>query len=106
MGDKLAELGYDRHGTERMYNGMTGEWFDVEIFITPCYYQRLQKFAVDEVYSISTGPTCAITHQPLTTFRGLKVHAKTCASEFYDINNYRQVVKFATFSNCGNTLRA
>lgn len=65
MGDKLVELGYDRHGTERMYNGMTGEWFDVEIFITPCYYQRLQKFAVDEVYSISTGPTCAITHQPL-----------------------------------------
>jgi DNA-directed RNA polymerase beta subunit len=62
---RLEALGYDPKGYEEMYNGMTGEWFDVEIFITPCYYQRLQKFAVDEVYSISTGPTCAITHQPL-----------------------------------------
>jgi len=79
VGDRLVELGYDRHGTERMFNGMTGEWMDVEIFITPTYYQRLQKFAVDEVYSISTGPTCAITRQPLT-FRGPKVHIKVCAS--------------------------
>ncbi len=80
VGDKLVELGYDRHGTERMFNGTTGEWFDVEIFITPTYYQRLQKFAVEEVYSISTGPTDAITRQPLTTFWGLKVHVKACAS--------------------------
>jgi len=70
VGDKLVELGFDRHGTERMMNGMTGEWMDVEIFITPTYYQRLQKFAVDEVYSISTGPTDAITRQPLTTSGG------------------------------------
>ena len=48
-----------------MHNGMTGEWMDCPIFFTPCYYQRLQKFATDEVYSISTGPTCAITRQPL-----------------------------------------
>jgi len=65
VGDKLVSLGYDRHGTERMFNGMTGEWMDVDIFISPCYYQRLQKFAVEDVYSISTGPTCAITRQPL-----------------------------------------
>jgi DNA-directed RNA polymerase II subunit RPB2 len=84
VGDKLVELGFDRHGTERMFNGMTGEWMDVDIFIAPTYYQRLQKFAVDEAYSISTGPTCAVTRQPLTqaiSFRGLKVHIKVCASE-------------------------
>lgn len=65
IGDALEKLGYDRHGTERMYDGRTGEWIDTEIFITPTYYQRLQKFVVDEVYSISTGPTCVISRQPL-----------------------------------------
>lgn len=65
IGDELEKYGFDRHGTEQMFNGMTGEYMDCEIFITPCYYQRLQKFVIDEVYSISTGPTCAITRQPL-----------------------------------------
>jgi DNA-directed RNA polymerase II subunit RPB2 len=65
IGDELEKRGFDRYGVERMYNGMTGEWIDVEIFIAPTYYQRLQKFVVDEVYSISTGPTCIITRQPL-----------------------------------------
>lgn len=65
LGDTLEKLGFDRYGNERLYNGMNGEWLDVEIFITPCYYQRLQKFVVDEVYSISTGPTNVLTFQPL-----------------------------------------
>jgi DNA-directed RNA polymerase II subunit RPB2 len=65
IGDGLEKHGYDRYGVERMYNGYTGEWIDTEIFISPIYYQRLQKFVVDEVYSISTGPSCIITRQPL-----------------------------------------
>jgi DNA-directed RNA polymerase II subunit RPB2 len=65
IGDALEMYGYDRYGTERMYNGFTGEWIDVEIYIAPCYYQRLQKFVKDENYSISTGPTCIMTRQPL-----------------------------------------
>lgn len=65
IGDELEARGFDRYSNERMYNGMTGEWIDVEIFIAPVYYQRLQKFVVEEVYSISTGPTCVITRQPL-----------------------------------------
>jgi DNA-directed RNA polymerase II subunit RPB2 len=65
IGDELEKHGYDRHGMERMYTGFTGEWVDAEIFISPCYYQRLQKFVIDEMYSISTGPTCILTRQPL-----------------------------------------
>ena len=65
MGDELERLGYDRYGTEHMFDGRTGEPMDKQIFITPTYYQRLQKFVIDEVYSISTGPTCVITRQPL-----------------------------------------
>jgi DNA-directed RNA polymerase beta subunit len=63
IGDELETLGFDRYGVEPMCNGMTGEWIDVEVFIGPTYYQRLQKFVVDEVYSISTGPTCVITRR-------------------------------------------
>lgn len=65
IGDELEALGYDRYGTEHCYDGRTGEPIDKELFITPTYYQRLQKFVIDEVYSISTGPTCVITRQPL-----------------------------------------
>ena len=65
IADDLQKLGYNRNGTERLYNGMTGKYIDVEIFIGPIYYQRLQKFTVDTVYSHKTCPTDAITHQPL-----------------------------------------
>lgn len=65
IADDLERLGYNRNGTERLYNGMTGKYIDVEIFIGPIYYQRLQKFTVDTVYSHKTCPTDAITHQPL-----------------------------------------
>ena len=65
IANDLAKLGYNRNGTERLYNGMTGKYIDVEIFIGPIYYQRLQKFTVDTVYSHKTCPTDAITHQPL-----------------------------------------
>ena len=65
IGDKLEELGFNRYGVERMYNGQSGDWIDTEIFIGPTYYQRILKFVEDQVYSVSTGPTCVITRQPL-----------------------------------------
>lgn len=65
IGDILEDFGFNRYGTEHCYNGMTGEPIDKEIFICPTYYQRLQKFVVDEVYSISSGPTSALTRQPI-----------------------------------------
>lgn len=65
VGDELHKLGFDRYGTEVMYNGLNGDHMDVEIFIGPVYYQRLQKFVVDELYSISVGPTSVLTRQPV-----------------------------------------
>lgn len=65
LGDTLRSLGYDPMGRERIYNGFTGEWMDVTVFFCPAFYQMLQKFAIDEIYAISHGSTCAITHQPL-----------------------------------------
>lgn len=65
LGDELEKRGMNRYSNQRMFNGTTGEWIDVMIFCTPVYYQRLQKFAVEEIYSITTGPTSIITRQPL-----------------------------------------
>ncbi len=65
VGDEFERLGWDRYGNERLFNGTTGSWIDAMIFIGPAYYQRLQKFVSKQIYSISTGPTCVITRQPV-----------------------------------------
>ena len=61
----LEQIGFKKNGTERLYNGMTGKYIDTEIFIGPIYYQRLQKFTVDTVYSHKTCPTDVVVKQPL-----------------------------------------
>lgn len=63
--DQLEELGFERHGYERVYNGKTGEMANVELFVTPIYYQGLQKFAVEAIYAIANGRTDVITRQYL-----------------------------------------
>jgi DNA-directed RNA polymerase II subunit RPB2 len=65
IGDALEAMGEDRYGYDKMFNGRTGEWIDEDVSFTPIYYQRLQKFVEEDLYAISTGPTCAITRQPL-----------------------------------------
>lgn len=61
--DKQYNIKYGGH--RRMFNGCTGNWMDTFIFVAPTYYHRLQKFVIDEAYSVSHGPTCALTRQPL-----------------------------------------
>lgn len=65
VGDQLEEYGFNRFGTEQCYDGRTGEPIDGGIFLTPTYYQLLQKFVIDEVYSVSIGPTDILTRQPI-----------------------------------------
>ena len=65
IGDELESMGLNRYGYHRLYSGITGEYIDAEIFMGPTYYQRLQKFVIDSVYSISQGPTDSLTHQQL-----------------------------------------
>lgn len=62
---ELEDLGLDRYGYRRLYNGITGEYIDAEIFIGPTYYQRLQKFTKDTQYSISSGASDAITYRTI-----------------------------------------
>jgi DNA-directed RNA polymerase beta subunit len=70
VGSLLEQLGFNYNGTEKMMNGMTGEMMDTDIFISPCFYQRLQKYVEDSMYSINSGPTCVLTHQSL---EGVKI---------------------------------
>jgi len=62
---KLIEEGYYPWGEERMYNGMTGDYINVKIYMGFAYYQRLQKFVSDEVFSSASSVTCALTRQPV-----------------------------------------
>ena len=63
MADDLEKIGMNRYGYHRLYSGMTGEFIDCMIFMGPTYYQRLQKFVVDAVYSISQGPSDSLSRR-------------------------------------------
>jgi DNA-directed RNA polymerase beta subunit len=63
---EMRRAGFRYNGRERMYNGMTGEFFNAAIFVGPTYEQRLQKFVLDDEQSVAgSGPTDATTGQPL-----------------------------------------
>lgn len=93
IGDALELAGFDRYSNHRMYDGKTGEWIDTKIFMAPTYYQRLQKFVAEEVYSISTGPTCVLTRRMAC----LSDSVTRIASSFYER------VKWAKLPNCSGT---
>lgn len=61
----LKKLGYSPHGTEVMYNGMTGKKIEAEIFIGPTYQVRLKHMVLDKVHGRARGPRQALTRQPL-----------------------------------------
>jgi hypothetical protein len=65
IADEFESYGFHRYGYERMINGITGEYIDVEIYFGPTFYQRLQKFVADAEYSVRHAMTDAITCQPL-----------------------------------------
>jgi len=62
-GDLLNELGYHSSGNELLYNGMTGEQLETEIFIGPTYYMRLKHMVKDKVNYRARGPRTALTRQ-------------------------------------------
>ena len=61
---ELLKLGYEQHGNEVMYNGLTGEQLTTEIFIGPVFYQRLKHMVNDKTHSRSIGPKVNFTRQP------------------------------------------
>ena len=66
FGDLLCKSGYHSSGNEVLYNGMTGEQLEVEIFMGPNYYMRLKHMVKDKINYRALGPRTALTRQPVS----------------------------------------
>jgi DNA-directed RNA polymerase II subunit RPB2 len=63
FGEMLTKAGYHSSGNELLYNGMTGEQLETEIFIGPNYYMRLKHMVKDKINYRALGPRSALTRQ-------------------------------------------
>jgi len=61
---KLQQIGYESKGNEILYDGLTGEQLESNIFIGPAFYQRLKHMVNDKQHSRSIGPMVNLTRQP------------------------------------------
>jgi DNA-directed RNA polymerase II subunit RPB2 len=61
---ELIKCGYEAHGNELLYNGLTGEQHECSVFMGPVFYQRLKHMVNDKAHSRSFGPMVNLTRQP------------------------------------------
>jgi DNA-directed RNA polymerase I subunit RPA2 len=65
FGNQLLKAGFNYHGNEPMYSGVTGEELRVDIYIGLVFYQRLRHMVNDKFQVRSTGPVNQLTMQPV-----------------------------------------
>lgn len=65
FGEQLRAAGYNFHGNEPMYSGVTGEELRADIYIGVVYYQRLRHMVNDKFQVRSTGPVNSLMMQPV-----------------------------------------
>ena len=63
--EQLHKRGFQKHGNERLINGMTGQIMQHAIFVGPTYYQRLKHMVDDKIHSRGRGPVQILTRQPV-----------------------------------------
>jgi len=63
FGKILTQQGFNKTGNEVLYNGMTGEQLDADIFIGPTYYMRLKHMVKDKINYRARGPIKQLTRQ-------------------------------------------
>jgi len=61
---ELLSLGFREDGTETMYNGVTGEQFQVKIYVGSMYYLKLRHMVSNKLHSRARGPIQLLTRQP------------------------------------------
>jgi len=66
FGELLPKVGFHSSGNEVLYNGMTGEQLEAEIFMGPNYYMRLKHMVKDKINYRALGPRTALTKQPVS----------------------------------------
>ena len=64
IASELQKVGYESYGNEVLYNGLTGEQLESNIFFGPVFYQRLKHMVNDKQHSRAIGPMVNLTRQP------------------------------------------
>ena len=59
----LVKAGFNSTGNQILYNGMTGEQIQSDIYIGPTYYMRLKHMVKDKINYRATGPRTNLTRQ-------------------------------------------
>lgn len=62
---ELKAMGFRDNGTERMYNGITGEEFDVNIYVGDMYYMKLKYMVANKLHARASGRIQLLTRQPI-----------------------------------------
>ena len=65
FGEQLRIAGYNYHGNEPMYSGITGREFAADIYQGVVFYQRLRHMVNDKFQVRTTGPVTQLTGQPI-----------------------------------------
>jgi DNA-directed RNA polymerase II subunit RPB2 len=64
-GPMLTKAGFNHTGTHLVYNGMTGEQIQSNIYMGPTYYMRLKHMVKDKINYRARGPNQLLTRQPV-----------------------------------------
>ena len=63
FGKMLTQQGFHSSGTEVLYNGMTGDQIEADIYFGPTYYLRLKHMVKDKINYRARGPRTVLTRQ-------------------------------------------
>ena len=61
----LVKAGFNSTGNQILYNGMSGEPLESDIYIGPTYYMRLKHMVKDKINYRARGPNTMLTRQPV-----------------------------------------
>ncbi len=62
--NRLVQAGFEYGGRHALYNGVSGEKFDVGIYLGVVYYQKLHHLVADKIHARARGPVQILTRQP------------------------------------------